>query len=140
MLTNISTSSSIAHSEAYKCVNEGVTSYQQYPCVEGVSTAVELGKTAISSSEYLHAMKLAAIEKKETKTLSSLRHKTENKYIREMNSIATKNEKITQKCTALQTNVKWAKEDLQNVTLKTEKKLKLKLKRATEKAALTCKT
>ncbi|CAN5789554.1 hypothetical protein BH11PSE12_BH11PSE12_01830 [soil metagenome] len=139
LLANISAPSSIAHSEAYKCVNKGITSYGQYPCTEGVSTAVELGEKTVSSSEYLHALTLAAIEKKEAKTLSHHRHKTEERYNQEMNSIAAKNEKIKQKCTELQTTVKWAKEDLQNVTLKTERKLKLKLKRATEKAALICK-
>lgn len=140
LLMDVSTPSSMARGEAYKCINKNATSYEQYPCAEGVSTAVELSDKTVLSSQYLHAVKLAAIEKKEAKTLSNHRHKTEEKYNREMNSIATKNEKIKQKCAALQTTVKWAKEDLQNVTLKTERKLKLKLKRATEKAALTCKT
>ena len=79
-------------------------------------------------------------EKTEVKKLQNLRHKEDAKYAREIMAISAKNERQKEKCDALQTKVKWAKEDLSNAHPKAESKTRLKLKRATEKAALSCKT
>lgn len=140
LIISLSAISSVAFAETYKCDHNGALTYSQTPCPDGIVMPINITTDQVSSADYQQALKDNLKEKTEVKKLQNLRHKEDAKYAREIMAISAKNERQKEKCDALQTKVKWAKEDLSNAHPKAESKTRLKLKRATEKAALSCKT
>ena len=140
ILFNICSLSSIALAETYKCTNNGSTTYSQTPCPNGVSTTANILTTEAAAADYQEALKRNKKDAANLKKLEDIRHKDELQRDKELKAIALKNEQTARKCAALRANEKWAKEDLANASMKTEKKARIKLTRASEKAALSCKT
>ncbi|MES2050209.1 MAG: hypothetical protein V4447_17565 [Pseudomonadota bacterium] len=133
------TFSSSAFSETYKCTINGSIAYSQSPCADGVSTGANIPTGKIPSADYQEALKRNQKDEIALKKLEDTRHKDELKREKEMKTMAARNEQTTRRCAALRTNEKWAKEDLANASLKSEKKARIKLNRASEKTELGCK-
>lgn len=140
LMISLSAICSAAFAETYKCDHHGAVTYSQTPCAEGIVKPMHLTVDKVSSADYQMGLKEHLKEQAEVKKLQNNRHREEAKYAREMRVILAKNERQKEKCDALQAKVKWAKEDLSNAHPKAESKARFKLKRATEKAALSCKT
>lgn len=132
--------SSIAFAETYKCTINGSTTYSQTPCANGISTPANLPATEVAAADYQEALKRNRKDVANLKKLEGARHKDELQRNKELKAIAAKNEQTAHKCAALRANEKWAKEDLANAPMKSEKKARIKLNRASEKMALSCKT
>ena len=132
--------SSVAFADTYKCTINGATTFSETPCTNGVSTPIKTPSTTVSTTNYQDALKRNKTDELNLKKLENARHRDEQKRDKEMKSIAAKNEQTAHKCAAVRANEKWAKEDLANATMKTEKKARIKLNRASEKTALSCKT
>ena len=132
--------SSIAFAETYKCTINGVISFSQTPCPNGASTIANIPSGEVPAADYQDALKRNKKDTIALKKLEDARHKDELQREKEMKSIAAKNAQTTHKCATLRANEKWAKEDLANATMKTEKKARIKLSRASEKTSLYCKT
>jgi hypothetical protein len=131
--------SSIALAETYKCTINGATTFSQSPCANGTSTPANIPSGEVSAADYQDALKRNKKDAIALKKLEDARHKEELLREKEMKSLSTKNAQIANKCATLRANEKWAKEDLANATMKTEKKARIKLSRASEKVALSCK-
>lgn len=131
--------SSIAFAETYKCTINGATTFSQSPCINGTSTPANIPTGDVPAADYQDALKRNKKDVVALKKLEDARHKDELQREKEMKSLAAKNAQAEHKCAALRANEKWAKEDLANATTKTEKKARIKLNRASEKTALSCK-
>lgn len=131
--------SSLALAETYKCTINGSTTFSQTPCPTGVSSPANIPNGEVPAADYQDALKRNKKDAITLKKLEDVRHKDELQREKEMKTIAAKNEQVAHKCAALRANEKWAKEDLTNATMKTEKKARIKLSRASEKVALSCK-
>ncbi len=129
-----------AYAESYKCIQDSSTTYSQTPCPNSDSKPINIPVIQASSDDTKQALKKNLQDKIIIKKMENTRLKNDAKYEREMKTIAAHNAKEQQKCAKLQASVKWAEEDLKNVQPKAEMKARLKLKRASEKASLQCKT
>ena len=140
MVFCICSASAIASAETYKCTINGMTTFSQSPCVNGTSTLANIPSGEIPAADYQDALKRNKKDAIALKKLEDARHKDELQREKEIKTIAAKNAQIAHRCATLRANEKWAKEDLANATMKTEKKARIKLNRASEKTALSCKT
>lgn len=132
-------SSSAALAETYKCTTNGSTIFSQTPCTNGTSTTANIPTGDVPAADYQDALKRNKKDAVALKKLEDARHKDELQREKEMKTLAAKNVQTAHKCAALRANEKWAKEDLANAPMKTEKKARIKLSRASEKTALFCK-
>ena len=136
---SICNASSGAFTDAYKCTINGTTTFSQTPCSIGVSTPANIPNSEIPAADY---QKVVERNKKDAVTLKKLedaRHKDELLRDKEIKTMTAKNAQTANKCATLRAHEKWAKEDLSNASMKTEKKARIKLNRASEKTALACK-
>ena len=132
--------SAVAFAETYKCTINGATSYSQTPCPNGISTPANIPSTKVAATDYQDAIKKNKKDAINLKKLEDARAKDELKRDKEMKTIAAKNAQTAHKCAVLRANEKWAKEDLANAPIKSEKRARIKLNRASEKTALSCKS
>lgn len=132
--------SSAALAETYKCTVNGSITFSQTPCTSGASTPANIPTGEVPAADYQDALKRNKKDAVTLKKLEDARHKDERQREKEMKTSAAKNAQTEHKCATLRANEKWAKEDLTNATTKTEKKARIKLNRASEKTALSCKT
>ena len=119
--------SSVALAETYKCTINGSTTYSQTPCTNGVSTPTNLPTAEVAAADYQDAVKRNKKDELNLKKLEDARHKDELKRDKKMKTIAAKNAQTAHKCAGLRANEKWAKEDLANAPMKSEKKARIKL-------------
>ena len=136
---SICNASSGAFSDTYKCTINGATTFSQTPCAIGTSTPANIPNSEIPEADYQKALERNRKDAVTLKKLEDARHKDELLRAKEMKTMAAKNAQTANKCATQRANEKWAKEDLSNASMKTEKKARIKLNRASEKTALACK-
>ncbi|MFZ6772439.1 DUF4124 domain-containing protein [Undibacterium sp. SXout7W] len=130
----------IAHAEIYQCEENGKISYSQTACKTGSKeTQRQFSVENNSNPGYGKIAEQLKKDKAESKQLTDKRHKEEVKYEKEVKQITLKAEKKKEKCDYLQMQVKWAAENLENASPKTQSQARTKLKRAKEKAEFFCK-
>ena len=121
----------------YKCEAGGKTSYSQTPCPGGVQLD-DQASAAPSASALAEAKRKAAADKKEADRLTKARHAAEAKEARERERIARAAEAKRKKCAGLALRKKWAEQDAESASLRTEARAKRKALRASEKYQAEC--
>ena len=130
----------MALADTFKCTINGSTSYSQTPCLSGISTPANIPPSEVTAADYQGALKRNKKDELNLKKLEDARYKDELQRDKEMKTIAAKSAQTAHKCAGLRAHEKWAKEDLTNAPMKSEKKARIKLNRASEKTALSCTT
>lgn len=128
-----------ADTSAYKCTDRGKTTYSQLPCKEGEAKLVEVNSNTPSESAIQDAAKAQKLRLAESKKMQSVRERAQAKDDSKNRAIAKRLESEQKQCEVQKQKAKWAKEDLNRTQPKGEMKAQAKLKRANERAALTCK-
>jgi vacuolar-type H+-ATPase subunit I/STV1 len=132
-----SATSSYAATDVYRCVNNGVVTYTQFPCPDGKQEPLKFPDTA-SELEQKKALANLQQDKDKVEKLARERHQMEEKRDKQIAANVKKSEAAKKKCDALNLRVQTAKKDVRNASYKTSAKAKQKLQQAKEKYALSC--
>ncbi len=128
-----------ADTSAHKCIDNGKTFYSQLPCKGSEAKLVDVRSNTPSDEAIQNAVKAQHQRQVESNKLQKTREREEAKEASKNRAIAKRMESEQKQCEAQQQKAKWAKEDLDRTQPKGEMKAQAKLKRANERAALTCK-
>jgi len=129
-----------AQAETYQCIKNGSTTYSEIPCTDGESKRVQIKPSVVSEQEYQRAVSQHKQNQATLQKIEAAHEKEDAQREKATRALASKNQKQKTKCDDLQLKVKWAREDAAQANPKTEAKARQKLKRALEKAALSCPT
>jgi hypothetical protein len=121
----------------YRCEKDGVVSYGEIPCTDGVQKIFKPGMPVDSSRQQMHQQQTQA-EKSRLQALRQQRLKQEARLEKEKLARAVKAHKQQQKCEGLRQKLRWAREDARRVTLKNLEASRLQVRRIAEKITLEC--